>query len=155
MALGPIGFGFADAVDEQSATQLNPIGALRYEGGIWYRYVQADDAITQYQACTYDHAAATDCSKVTPTGATTDHVAGVAQIDVTDEYYFWLAISGNFLCKIATGASAGDLLSASGTAGVLALGGATDGRVHVCGKAMQAGAATNAAKLVVLECPVF
>lgn len=151
MAFGAQGTAWIDQVTDISSTQLYPMRFPRHENGVDYIYVQADDAITQYQACKLDLAASTTGNKVTPTGATTDRIAGVAQVAVTDEYYFWLAVKGMVTCKIATAASAGDLLSGTATAGVLALGAATDARVDVCGVAMEAGAATNAAKAISLR----
>lgn len=147
--MSDIAFCFSDQVTDISAT-LPPgyfVGKKRIIGNTEYTYVQADDTITQYQAVTTDHAANTSGKKVTPCGAATDDFFGAAQVAVTDEYYFWCATRGSMTCKIATAATAGLQLACSATAGVLATPADTD-VAHIRAKAMEAGAATNAAKLI-------
>lgn len=151
MAFGAVGSGFLDQVADISVTQLYPMRSLRHENGIDYIYVQANAAITQYQACAIDAAASTTGNKVTPTTATSSYVEGVAQVAVTTQYFFWLAIKGVVSCKILTAATVGQLMTSTAVAGVLGAGGATDALVHVTGVALEAGAATNAAKLIKLK----
>jgi hypothetical protein len=150
MAFGAQGTAFIDQVTDISATQLYPMRTRRHENGVDYIYVQADDAITQYHACSIDFAASTTGNKVRPATDTTDFVQGVAQVAVTDEYYFWLATRGVVTCIIGATAVAGNPLSATAADGVLDLGGANDARVHVCGVALQNGAAGPVSKLIQL-----
>lgn len=95
------------------------VGLRRFEGGKEYVFTQADDAFTAGQAAKPD---STTGAKVTPTAAATDGFSGVAEVAVTDEYYFWLTIRGsNIQASVADSTSAGAILAPSGTAGVLAV----------------------------------
>ena len=149
MAFGAEGTAFIDQLIDISSTQLYPMRTRRHQNGIDYIYVQADDTITQYQACKIDFAASTTGNKVTPTTATTDFILGAAQVAVTDENYFWLAVRGVVTCKILDAAAAGDVLSGSATAGCLTLGAAA-ANVHAAGMALEDGAAGDGGKLVYL-----
>ena len=147
--MADIAFCFSDLITD-TYSALPPgyfVGMTRIIGQTEYTFTQADDAITQYQAVTTDHAANTSGKKVTPCGAATDDFFGAAQVAVTDEYYFWCATRGPMTCKIATAATAGLQLACSATAGVLATPANTD-VAHIRAKAMEAGAATNAAKAI-------
>lgn len=140
--------GLAQGIDDESSTAKHVVGERTFKDGVEYIYTQADDAITQYMCVSLDQAADSTGGKVRPCAAVADDVFGVAQIAVTDEYYFWCAVRGKVTAKIATAATAGQLLSASDTSGVMANPGAAE--AHIRGKALEAGAATNAAKSIYL-----
>lgn len=81
-----------------------------------YCYIQADDAITVNQAVQMD---STTGVKVTPTGAASDLLFGVAETAITDEYYGWITVRGVAQCLVADSMAQGDPMAASGTAGTL------------------------------------
>ena len=115
---------FAEAVTKISATPEYPVGAKRFEGGKKYIYQQADDALTVGQAVILDFTASAYGLKVAPSAAATDHVYGVAEVAVTDEYYFWATVGGQVTASVATGVTAGDPLIATSAAGIIGKDGA-------------------------------
>ena len=114
-----IGQVFDDKVTAISSTALYVIGTVRHENGKKYVYTQADDTITANQAVKLDVAASATGAKVTPSGATADILFGVAEVAVTDEYYFWCCVAGSTTILVADSLSAGDILGPSATAGTL------------------------------------
>lgn len=110
---------FLDLVTDTSATAQYKVGTRRYENGREYVYTQADDTITANQVVKLDAAASTSGAKVTPTAAATDPVFGVAEVAVTDEYYFWCTVRGVASALVKTGTTAGTLVAPSSTAGAL------------------------------------
>jgi len=139
---------FGDPVTKESSTALYPVGTRRFEGGNEYVYMQADDAFTAGQAAKIDSATGV---KVTPTAAATDGCVGVAEIAVTDEYFFWMTVRGPASVLIATGTNAGEILAPSGTAGVLAIAPTSTARRKVIGEALEANSSgADAAKVVYL-----
>lgn len=150
-----MGYGLVQASVQDisliSSTANHNVGDRCIVDGVEYVYTQADDTITQYQAVSLDVAASANAAKVTPSGAVIGNLFGVAQIAVTDEYYFWCAVKGKVTCLIDTNATAGLLLAPSATAGVLIAPNSNGSEVcHVRAVAMEAGAATNAAKRIYL-----
>lgn len=73
-----------------------------------YRYVQADDAVTQYDAVTIDTAVGGSGSSanvpyvVTPTAAADTVIYGVAQVAFTAGYYGFVLIKGAGTVNAAT-----------------------------------------------------
>ena len=110
---------FHDKVTAISADALYPVGTVRHENGKKYVYQQADDAITQYDYVILDVAASATGKKVVSGTDTTDMIFGVAEVAVTDEYYFWCTVGGPATVLAATGLSAGDTLGASAATGVM------------------------------------
>lgn len=114
-----IPIAFNDKVTDISATAKYPVGTLRRENGKLYEYQQADDAITAGQFVKLDYGASDTGKKVTPTGAITDHVHGVAETAITDEYFGWITIQGGCDALVANGVAAGQRLFPTATAGTL------------------------------------
>lgn len=110
---------FTDPVTKISADPLHTVGEIRFENGKKYMYTQADDAITQYQVCVFDIAASATGKKVTPSGTAGQPCVGVAEVAVTDEYYFWLTIGGFATAIVKTGVAVNDPLTCTATAGAL------------------------------------
>ena len=150
MGYGPVQASVQE-LNVATATAQHNVGDKIIVEGVEYTYTQADDTITQYQAVSLDVAADANAKKVTPSSAVIGNLFGVAQIAVTDEYFFWCATRGKVTCLIDTNATAGLLLAPSATAGVLIAPNSDGSEVtHVRAVAMEAGAATNAAKRIYL-----
>lgn len=141
---------FTDLISTVNTTQgTNKLGERRFQGQKELVYVKAGATITQYQALQYDPAV-DDGYQVIPTAAVTDELAGVAEAGgASSGNFFWMTVKGPATCKIATGATAGQGLAPSATAGVLAAPANTD-VAAIRAKAQADGAATNAAKPIVM-----
>jgi len=137
---------FGDKVTDINVAAQYPVGTRRFEGGNEYVYMQADDAFTAGQAAKIDSATGVKC---TPTAAATDGCIGVAEIAVTDEYFFWLTVRGPASALIADSTSAGEILAPSATAGVLAVAPTSTARRKVIGEAAEANSTGAAAAKVV------
>lgn len=117
-------FSFIDAVDTVKAS-LAPgeyLGQVRKENGKTYVRCLATATIAQYKACKIDVTGTTGTS-VTPVTAATDQPVGVfegATSATTSLPYFWLTTKAVTMTAAVQGTvTAGDGLSASGTAGAL------------------------------------
>lgn len=125
------------------------IGMLREENGKLYRLAKAGAAIPINAAVKPDTAATgTDIGhQVVKTSVAAEGVSGVAEIAVSNGYYFWMTI-GRVASVLVTGTIAvGDRLAATATAGTLSpLAAATFG--HVCAHALEANASGAATKKV-------
>lgn len=111
---------FHDKVTDTHST-LPPgyfVGMRRYENGREYTFTQADDAVAINKLVKLDIAASATAKKVTPTAAAGDSTFGVAEVAVTDEYYFWATTRGVALALVADNTTVDDPLAASGTSGV-------------------------------------
>lgn len=107
-----------------SATPEFAIGEEREEfdetyGLKRYRYAWADDTITINQALTEDITASATGRKVYPPATAGLPICGVAEVAVTDEYYFWMTIVGKVNVIQKTGTVVGTVLTATTTAGAL------------------------------------
>jgi hypothetical protein len=108
----------ATAEFDLGAEVNDPRGGSR--AGNRIRYVRADAAIAQYDACKMKLTESDAPHAVIPTAATTDFVSGIAEVSVTDQYYFWLTVHGYVpIANVADASAQGEVLGASGTAGRL------------------------------------
>lgn len=89
-------------------------------------YVQADDALTAGNACTFDFAvggsglAANKPYVVTHTSAVAQEVVGIPLVNFTAGYYGWIVIEGKVSdVNVASSVAAGDILVSTATAGRL------------------------------------
>lgn len=104
-----------------------------------YQYVQADDAVAQYDAVQLDVAAAGSGSSanvpflVTPTSAADQIIVGVAQVAIAAGSYGFILIEGGGTVKAAATVVAGAPAVTIATAGTL------DDTVAAAGNALAAG----------------
>lgn len=90
-----------------------------------YVYVQADDAVAQYDAVTLDFAAggsgaaASVPHLVTPTSAATSFFVGVAQVAIAAGSYGFILVEGEGIVQAETAVAQGDVLAPSAVAGEL------------------------------------
>jgi hypothetical protein len=94
---------------------------LYKSGSKVYKYVRADAAIAQYDACKMKLDETDAPNAVVKTAATTDLVKGICEVSgVSADYYFWLTIHGYVpIANVADASAQGEILGASGTAGRL------------------------------------
>ena len=86
-----------------------------------YRYVRADAAIAQYDACMLKLGESDDPYAVVKTGAATDWCEGICEVSGVDaDEYFWLTIYGYVpIANVADASAEGDWVTPSATAGRL------------------------------------
>jgi hypothetical protein len=88
-------------------------------------YVQADDAITAYDAVTFDLAVAGSGSSanvpfvVTRSAAATNAIVGISQVAIAAGSYGWVLVRGTGIVQAETSVAAGDFLAASAVTGEL------------------------------------
>lgn len=94
---------------------------LYKSGSKRYRYVRADAAIAQYDACKMKLDESDAPNAVVKTAATTDLVSGICEVSgVAQDYYFWLTIHGYVpVANVEDASAQGDVLGAGSTAGRL------------------------------------
>lgn len=109
----------------QSEVALFPVGQVGFDiyGREWM-YCRAEGAITAGYLCTvttdgaYDATIATTTTLGTP--GTHWKIVGWSDIDVTDEYHFWLFVGGGqFEAWIEASFTAADVIYSTATAGVI------------------------------------
>jgi hypothetical protein len=123
---GPLGKILGvDVSATPTATQGHELGLIVWVGGVEYTYVQADDAVTQYDALTLDVAAAGSGTAanapwlVTPTGAAAVVFMGVAHLAFTAGYFGFIITKGKAFVQAETSVAALDYLAPSAVAGEL------------------------------------
>jgi hypothetical protein len=105
----------------QSTSAKHTVGSVYRDPGTGaeYVYVAASEAITQYQACSYDSAYA--ALKLTKTESDKLYGIGIAMSDIASASYGWLLISGpktSYVSSLASCAKEAALYT-SATAGSL------------------------------------
>jgi acetylglutamate kinase len=103
----------------ESATQEHELGTrvLATDGGELV-YVQANGAITQYDAVGIDENY--QAAALTTAMVDDGYMIGFAQIAFTDNYYGWVFVRGsNINCRVADSCAADVALYTTSTAGVL------------------------------------
>lgn len=126
-------------IEITSSSAENELGLIVEANGAQYKYVQADDAVAQYDAVKIDPSAAGSGSSannpfvVTPTANADEVIAGIAQVAIAAGYYGFILIKGLGVAKVAAGLAAEELLVTTGTAGTL------DGTAAAVGNALAAG----------------
>jgi hypothetical protein len=111
----------AQALDEESTSAKHTAGQVFRDPstGAEYVYVSASEAITQYQACSYDSSGA--ALKLTKTEADKLYGIGIAMGDIASGSYGWMLIGGpktSYVSGLASCAKEVSLYT-SGTAGSL------------------------------------
>jgi hypothetical protein len=97
---------------------MDPRGGSR--SGNRIRYVRADAAVAQYDAVQMKMDETDAPHAIIPTAATTDLVAGIAEIAFAANDYGWITVHGFVpIANVADASAQGDVLGASGTAGRL------------------------------------
>lgn len=153
MSYGTINKVLGVDVDVVSSTPDHELGLVVEADGVRYMYVQADDAVTQYNAVKIDAAAAGSGTAgnvpylVTPTAAADEVLAGVAQVAFTAGYYGFVAIGGKVIVLVAAGLTALEPLGTTGTAGTL------DGVVASAANALAAGSGVGAISVSAIGTP--
>ena len=85
-----------------------------------FRYVRADAAIAAGDVCMKKFGEADDPHAFVKTAATTDFGEGIAEVAVTDQYYFWLTVHGYVAdANVADAVTQGQFIAPSATAGRL------------------------------------
>lgn len=109
------------AVTANDSTKKEELGALRWENGKIYRYVQASAAtITQYGAVRFTSTAGNVVALTSAvTTAAPCSVAGIAETALTTSYYGWITVFGVATALVDTSALIQEVLQAGGTAGTL------------------------------------
>jgi hypothetical protein len=115
-----------DVTAGNTSAQEHELGLEVWVSGIKYTYVQADDAVTLYDAVTLDVAAAGSGTAanapwlVTPTGAAAVSMSGIAGVTAfTAGYYGWIITGGKAFVQAETAVAALDFLAPSAVAGEL------------------------------------
>ena len=117
-----------DVTEVRTATQgaNNELGlVIQGNAGSAFLYVQADDAITLYDAVTYDVAAAGSGSAanapwlVTPAATAGDTLVGVAGVAIAAGGYGFVQVKGKAFVQAETSVAALDKLTASSVSGEL------------------------------------
>lgn len=144
---------FIDAVTDikSSLAAGEALGDVRVENCNRYVRVKATATIAQYKNCIID-TADTGGFSVKPVAAATDCPVGVYEgsTSVTSGQYFWLTCrKGSVTVAVQGTVTAGDPLSASGTAGALQTAPFTAAtKQHVVAIALEANPSGSANKLV-------
>lgn len=108
-----------------TSTQAHELGLAVWFNGIEYTYVQADDAIAQYDAVTLDVAAGGSGTAanapwlVTKTGAAGVVLMGVSHLAASAGYYGFIITKGKAFVQAETAVAALDYLAPSAVAGEL------------------------------------
>lgn len=113
-----------------------------------FRFVQAEETITQYDFVGIDEN--NEASPITAAIAGDGWDIGVAQVAVTDTYYFWAAMRGNGINgRVDASCAADTALYTTGTAGVLSSTTSTSG-TKIDGVVAVASAGTSATNVEII-----